>query len=88
MKTILKFPVYIEIDTDNVDRARVSSLSKEVLYPLLLNYLASARVRKDVLGKMSEELKSPVSVQILTELDLIHTWISKESPSTSKVLDV
>jgi hypothetical protein len=85
MITILKFPVYVQIETGNMDRSRVSSFSKEKLHPLLLQYLASAGIKKTVLDEFSREFGSPVSVTLLTELDLINKWVSNEVPSTYKI---
>lgn len=85
MITILKFPIYVQIESGNVDRALVSKASKETLYPLLLEYLASARVKSGVLEKVSKEVGSPVSIQLLTEIDLINRTVSREVPSTFKI---
>lgn len=87
MNTILKFPVYVSIETDNIDRAKVSKVSKEILYPQLLNYLAKAGVRSSILNTLSKELHSSVSVSLLTEIDLIHKAVSREVPSTTVVKD-
>jgi hypothetical protein len=55
---------------------------KESLYPHLLNYLASAGIKKKVLDELSNQLRSPVSVSMLTEVDLINKSVSKDVPST------
>jgi hypothetical protein len=84
MITVLKFPVYVQIETDNIDRAIVSKASKDILYPKLLEYLASASYKKQVLEELSRGIGSPVSVSLLTEIDLISRSVSKEVPSTFK----
>lgn len=71
MKTILKFPVYVEIDTDNVDRRAVTEAANHVLYPNLLEYLSSAKYRPEVLALMRKEANiTNLSVKLLTEIDL------------------
>jgi hypothetical protein len=85
MVTILKFPVYVKIESGSVDRALVSKVSKEILFPELLDYLSSARVRSSILKILSEALRGPVDVQLLTEFDLINRYVSKEVPSTHNV---
>jgi len=87
MVTILKFPVYVRIETDNVDRGLVSKAARESLYPQLLAYLASAKYRKGILEQLSRVIHSPVDVSLLTELDLIQNTVSKEPPSVTKVLN-
>lgn len=72
MKTILKFAVYVEIDTDNVDRANVTRAANTILYPNLIRYLSSAKYK----GKILEDFRSAAkvnfaSVRLLTESDLV-----------------
>lgn len=86
MNTILKFPIYVQIETENIDRGRVSKVSKEILYPQLLEYLGKAGIRSKILDTLSKELHSTVSVSLLTELDLINKTISRDVPSTTNVI--
>jgi len=71
MKTVIKFPIYVEIETDNVDRKLVSDAANSVLYPSLLKYLSSAKYRSDILKEFREVAKvTTLDVKLLTEVDL------------------
>ena len=71
MKTILKLPIYVEIETDNVDRARVTSAANQILYKCLLEYLSGAQYTRSNLKEFREAAGvDNVSVKLLTELDL------------------
>lgn len=85
MITILKFPIYVQVESDNIGRDIVSRFSKEILYPELLSFLADAKYKKKILEKLSQNLGGPVSVSLLTEIDLIQKSVSKELPSTHEV---
>jgi len=88
MVTILKFPIYVRIETDNIDRSLVSRVAREKLYPQLLEYLASAKYKKGVLELLSQLIHSPVDVSLLTDLDLIQNSVSKDVPSATQVTNV
>lgn len=85
MKTILKFPVYVEIDSGNIDRSLVSQRAKEILYPHLLRYLASAKYRKEVLEQLSKLLGCSVDVSVLTEIDVLRKAGMFQEPSSTKI---
>lgn len=85
MVTILKFPIYIQVESDSTDRSRISQISREILYPHLLEYLASAKIKSKVLGEISREIGNPISVSFLTEIDLIHKAVSREVPLVNKL---
>jgi len=71
MKTVLKFPIYIEIDTDNVDRKVVTDAANQILYPHLLSYLSNAKYRNKVLDQFRDATHlTNVTIQLLTEIDL------------------
>lgn len=71
MRTILKFPIYVEIDTDNVDRRLVTEAANRILYPSLLTYLADAKYRKKVLEEFRATANvTSADVKLLTEVDL------------------
>lgn len=71
MKTIIKFPIYVEIETDNVDRKLVSDAANSVLYPSLLKYLSSAKYRSEILKEFRDVAKvTTLDVKLLTEVDL------------------
>jgi len=71
MKTVIKFPIYVEIETDNVDRKVVSDAANQILYPSLIRYLSNAKYRSQILEQFREEAKvSTLDVKLLTEVDL------------------
>jgi len=71
MKTVLKFPLYVEIETDNVDRKRVTDAANQILYPNLLKYLSDAKFRSSVQKEFREVAKvDNAYINLLTELDL------------------
>jgi hypothetical protein len=71
MKTILKFPVYVEIDSDNVDRRMVTEAANRILYPNLLNFLGNAKYRSGVLKEFRDAAQiTNADVKLLTEIDL------------------
>lgn len=72
MKTVLKFPIYVEIETDNVDRKLVSDAANQILYPNLLQYLSTAKYRKEVLDEFRKAAQlTLLDVKLLTEIDLL-----------------
>lgn len=81
MITILKFPVYVEIDSGNIDRSLVSKKANEILLPNLLKYLSSGKYRSAVVREFSEAIGSPANVTLLTEIDLLRDRLS---PSRSQ----
>lgn len=71
MRTVLKLPIYVEIETDNIDRKKVTDNVKSLLYPLIIDYLAKARFRSSILGQLKTKLSvNNLDVKLLTELDL------------------
>lgn len=71
MKTVLKFPLYVEIETDNVDRKRVTDAANQILYPNLLSYLSDAKFRSNVQKQFREvAMVDNAHIKLLTELDL------------------
>lgn len=73
MKTIIKFPIYVEITSDNIDRKIVSDAANQIFYPHLLQYLSSAKYRSSVLEEFRKATKvTNLDVKLLTEIDLFH----------------
>lgn len=71
MKTVLKFPIYVEIVCDNVDRKVVTDAANHVLYPQLLKYLSEAKYRREVMDQFRLETKvNNLDIKLLTEIDL------------------
>lgn len=71
MRTVLKFPVYVEIESDNVDRKIITDAANSVLYPSLIQYLSNAKYRSEVLEqfRMASGVNN-LDVKLLTEIDL------------------
>jgi len=71
MKTVLKLPLYVEVETDNIDRKKVTDNVRSILYPQILSYLAKASFRKNILEKLRTTLSvDNLDVKLLTELEL------------------
>jgi len=69
--TVIKFPIYVEIESDNVDRKRVSDAANQVLHPNLLNFLSDAKFKKLTIEEFRKAIQCDnVSVKLLTEIDL------------------
>lgn len=79
MVTILKFPVYVEIETGNVDRGVVTRSAQEILLPQLLSYLSSGKYKTSVLAQFSKAIGSPANVTLLTELELLRDRLQPKS---------
>lgn len=71
MITILKYPIYVEIESDNIDRRIITEASNTILHPALIEYLSNAKFRKEVLERFRIEAKvGNLDVKLLTEIDL------------------
>lgn len=71
MKTVLKYPIYVEIESDNIDRKIITDTSNAVLYPALIQYLSDAKIRKEILVQFREVSKvANLDIKLLTEIDL------------------
>jgi hypothetical protein len=74
MKTILKFPVYVEITSDNVDRKLVTTTAIQILFPSFKEFLADASFRQSKVNEFKKAIKaSNVTVNLLTERDILHS---------------
>jgi hypothetical protein len=72
MKTIMKFPIYVEVDTDNVDRKLVSDAINQILYPELLQYIGSAGIRRKLLDMIRERAQlTNLDIKFLSEIELV-----------------
>lgn len=79
MKTIIKFPIYVAIETDNVDRKIVSDAANQIFYPHLLQYLSSAKYRSSVLEEFRRATKvTNLDVTLLTELDMLRKMTGRD----------
>jgi len=71
MRTVLKFPIYVEIDTDNIDRKIVTDAANQILYPALLGFLGDAKYQRQVLDQFRKAtMVTNLTVKLLTEIDL------------------
>jgi hypothetical protein len=72
MKVVLKFPVYVSIETDNVDRAKVSKAAREILYPEIVKFVAKQSFNNSVIRKFRGFAEVPeAKIKFLSEYDLI-----------------
>lgn len=78
MITVIKQPVYLSIETEVVDRALVSKATREVLYPRLIEFLSNAKFRSEVIKEFNEIVKSPSTIKILTEVDVMNKLSEKD----------
>lgn len=75
MITVIKQPVYLSIETDNVDRALVSKATREILYPQLIKFLSNAKFKLEVMKEFNELVMTPSTVTILTEFDVMNKLV-------------
>lgn len=72
MKTILKVPVYVEIDSDgNVDRSLVTKAASDIVMPEIMNYLSQGRFKSNVLRAMNIAVGVPVDIHFLSQIDVL-----------------
>jgi hypothetical protein len=67
MKTYLKFPVYVEVETGDVDRSKVSRVIRESFFPLLEDFLSKGRISQPEWKRLQGKLDSLESIDILSE---------------------
>lgn len=68
----MKFPVYVLIESDNVDRNAVTVAAGRILKKALYDFLSNAKFSKRVLQEFKDSATvSEASVQLLTEEMLI-----------------
>lgn len=72
MKTILKVPVYVEIDSDgNVDRSLVTKAANDIVMPEIMKYLSQGRFKSNVLRAMNIAVGVPVDIHFLSQIDVL-----------------
>lgn len=83
MKTILKFPIYVEIVSDDTDRSKLTNSANFLLYSAMVDFLSNKNVRfeKSTLDEMEDYLGGVKikSVQVLSQDDLVKRSIKKGS---------
>jgi len=67
MKTYLKFPVYVEVVTGDVDRSKVSQVIREAFFPLLEDFLSKGSISTLEWKLLQRKLESLESIDILSE---------------------
>lgn len=82
MKTIMKLPLYIEVETgSNVDRSVVSKAASDILIPEIVKYLSQGKFKTQVLNEVSGRIGVPADVQILTQIDVLHNRVNPSIPN-------
>lgn len=80
MKTILKFPVYVLIESENIDRSLVSKEANRTLLPELITFIReSAEYKNSVRKEFEKSIGSKVTIKWITEVDLVQNTVDKES---------
>ena len=71
MVTIMRIPIYLEIETGGTDRARVTKVLQEFVFPLMLKEIVSfgndLHFTRENQRKM-EELVGPFSMKVLSDV--------------------
>lgn len=60
MITVLKVPIYLKVETDNIDRSKVTKLTQQVVIPTLIKHWQSKGLR----GIFSNEVIKHVDDQL------------------------
>lgn len=71
MVTLIKQPIYLSIETDNIDRGKVTKATNEILYPRLLEFLSNAKFRSAVIKEFNEAIGTSSTIKLLTEVDVL-----------------
>jgi len=60
MITVLKVPIYLKVETDNIDRSKVTRLTQQVVIPILIRHWQTKGLHnifsKEVAQRVSAEL--------------------------------
>jgi len=72
MRTVLKVPIYVMVETEkNLDRAVISRVANTLIFPLIQEYLAKAKFSKTEKEEFVKALGSHAEFSFQTELDLL-----------------
>lgn len=72
MKTIIKIPIYLEIESEAIDRRLISTEARRVLQPHVIKYLQGGDFRNSVLAEYRKAiLQKSAKVRIVSELELL-----------------
>lgn len=58
MITVLKVPIYLKIETDNIDRSKVTKWSQQVVIPILIKHWQTKGLSGIFSGKVARQLDS------------------------------
>lgn len=72
MKTIIKVPTYLEVETEAIDRRLITDQARLLLSPHIIKYLHSAEFKDSVLDKYRKAIgQKSAKVRIVSELELL-----------------
>jgi len=74
MNTVLRVPVYLEIETGNVDRAKVTKAMQQIIIPEIVRNLVSFGNKMTFTQKEKEELQNlvgPFQCKLLSEVQAL-----------------
>lgn len=74
MKTVMRVPLYLEIETDNIERAKVTRAFQEMILPEIIRHLASFGNQMKFDQREMTFLQTtigPFSCKILTEVEAL-----------------
>lgn len=60
MITVLKVPIYLKVETDNIDRSKVTRLTQQIVIPLLIKHWQT----KGLYGIFSAEVGRQVDAEL------------------------
>lgn len=72
MRTVLKIPLYLSVETENIDRLRVTSAMQKEIIPQIVRLLASVGNKISFSQEESQSLQKqigPFDCQILTDIE-------------------
>jgi hypothetical protein len=83
MKTYLKFPVYVEVTTGDVDRSKVSQVIREAFFPLLEEFLSKGKIQQREWQMLQRKLDSLEDLNILSEAAFLRKTSKPRNDSES-----
>lgn len=86
MKTYLKFVVYVEATTGDIDRSKVSKVLREKFFPLLEDYLSKGRLSTGNWRNLQMELETLEDLNMLSEAEFLRLTTKPRNDSDSFTL--
>jgi len=90
MKTILKIPIYLEIETGNIDRMKVTRAMQGIIIPEYVKAFAHFGEQCKYTVQEQETLQKligPFSTRVLTDIEILKKPDSNVSSHTKLTLD-